>query len=39
MFLDDINILKYYEKKEQINQEKQRPLKAEEQEFMESGIK
>lgn len=38
MFLEDLKILKYYEKKEKINQKKNQPLKADEQEFTESGI-
>ncbi|CAD8065720.1 unnamed protein product [Paramecium sonneborni] len=36
MFLEDLKIMKYYEKKEKINQKKAQPLKADEQEFTES---
>ncbi|CAD8046316.1 unnamed protein product [Paramecium primaurelia] len=36
MFLEDLKILKYYETKEMINQKKNQPKRADEQEFTES---
>ena len=39
MFLEDLKIIKYYETKELMDQKKNQPKRADEQEFTESGKK